>query len=99
MDDNQNKLDELRSQIDELDEKLLQIIAQRMNSARSIGQYKKTAGLAPLDTERWQSLLEAQLLKAESLNLSHAFITKLYELIHEYSLEIEANILQDNEAS
>ncbi len=92
MNDNHNELDELRSQIDALDEQLLQILAQRMDSARRIGQYKKAAGIAPLDTERWQSLLEAQLSRAKSLHLSQEFISKLYELIHEYSLEIEADM-------
>lgn len=95
MSDSQDKLYELRSQIDVLDDKLLQILAERMDSARGIGQYKKVHGLEPLDPQRWRTVLETQLSKAESLHLSQEFITKLYELIHEYSLEIEADNATD----
>ncbi len=99
MNEGHNKLDELRSQVDALDEKLIQILAQRMDNARSIGQYKKVHGLQPLDQQRWQVVLQTQLSRAESLHLTEEFITKLYELIHEYSLEIEADNPRSNETS
>lgn len=85
-----DKLEDLRRQIDRLDEQILQLLASRMADVRSVGQYKKGRGLPPLDEERWQAVLQARLDKAESLGLSKEFIAKLYRLIHEYALSIEA---------
>ncbi len=86
-----DKLEDWRKQIDALDEELLHILGKRINIVREIGKYKKANGIAPLDQKRWQVVLDSQLSKAELVNLSEDFIKKLYDLIHEYSLEVEAN--------
>lgn len=86
-----DKLDNLRRQIDVFDEKLLLILARRIHIVREIGEIKKEHGVKPLDGKRWQGVLRSKLSKAHSLNLSEKFIEKLYNLIHEYSLEIESD--------
>ena len=86
-----DKLENWRKQIDALDEELLQILGKRINIVKEIGRYKKSNGIAPLDKKRWQTVLKSQLSRKELLNLSQDFIKKLYGLIHEYSLKIEAN--------
>lgn len=82
-------LKKLRQQIDTADDELLQILARRVDIVRQVGLLKKANNMASLDEKRWRELLESNLLKAGSLNLSGDFIRKLYNLIHEYSLEIE----------
>ena len=84
-------LENWRKQIDKLDEELVNILAKRINIVREIGKYKKAHGLAPLDQKRWQEILRVKLSKTHSLNISEKFIEKLYNLIHEHSLEIENN--------
>lgn len=86
-----DKLEDWRKQIDALDSELLHVLAKRIDIVREIGKYKKAQGIPPLDQKRWRAVLESQISKAELLNLSKDFIKKLYNLIHEYSLEIEAN--------
>ncbi len=83
------KLENLRKQIDDLDQDLLTLFAKRTNIVRKIGKLKKTHGIAPLDEKRWQKVLQGKLAKAESLNLSKDFIKKIYTLIHKYSLDLE----------
>lgn len=95
MDRQDDKLTDLRRQIDTLDEQLLQLLASRMADVRLVGQYKKSRGLPPLDEKRWRAVLRSRLDRAEALDLSEEFITKLYQLIHEYALSIEG----DNEPS
>lgn len=90
MDRPDDKLADLRRQIDALDEQLLQLLASRMAKVRSVGQYKRDRGLPPLDERRWQTVLQSRLDKAEALGLSEEFIAELYRLIHEYALSIEA---------
>ncbi len=83
------KLENLRKQIDNLDQDLLALFAKRTSIVRKIGKFKKIHGIPPLDEKRWQQVLEGKLVKAESLNLSKDFIKKIYTLIHKYSLRIE----------
>lgn len=85
-----NKLTHWRNQIDALDEELLQVLAKRIKVVREIGEYKKERGIAPLDQKRWQAVLESRLLKAQALRISAPFTQKLFDLIHELSLEVEA---------
>lgn len=84
-----NKLENLRKQIDAIDKDLLISLSKRSNIVRKIGKVKKAQGVALLDEKRWQAVLEGKLAKAEDMNLSKDFIKKLYDLIHKYSLDLE----------
>lgn len=85
-----NKLDDWRKQIDAFDDELLHTLAKRINIVREIGKYKKAHNIEPLDEKRWQEILESRLSKASILDLPEDFIQKIFDLIHEYSLEVES---------
>lgn len=53
-----SELERLRSEIEQVDQELVRLIARRIDIARSIGEAKKAAGLPTLDPAR-----EAQLLR------------------------------------
>lgn len=82
-------LTELRHQIDELDDQLLQILAARFAIVLKIGKIKQEQQLPPLDEKRWIQVLNDKLTKAQQINLSTDFVEKLYTIIHEYALRIE----------
>lgn len=86
-----NTLEDLRKQIDELDQGLLTFVSKRMDIVRRIGKLKKAQGKSFLDEKRWQEVLEERLAKAKVMNLSKDFVEKLYNLIHQYSLDLEKN--------
>ena len=86
---NTNKLQELRKQIDVLDEELFCVLAQRFSTVTEVRKIKKVIGLAPLDEKRWESVVESRLAQAKALGLPAEFTKKLLELIHDRSLEIE----------
>ena len=50
-------LTELRSQIDKLDDQLLELLSRRMRVSRDIGQYKKEHNMPVLQTQRYEELL------------------------------------------
>lgn len=87
----ESELDALRIRIDQLDAELLKLLARRMDYATDIGRYKKDHNLTPLDTERWQAVLNSWLGQAETLELPAEFVTKLYDLIHQYALQVETD--------
>lgn len=84
-----NKLDNLRKQIDIVDEKLLIFLAKRTTLVRKISKFKKSHNIPILDKDRRNKVLNAQLSKGEGLGLSKDLIKKLYSLIHKYSIKIQ----------
>lgn len=52
-----NELERLRSEIEQVDEELVRLIARRIEIARSIGATKRAAGLPTLDPAREARLL------------------------------------------
>jgi chorismate mutase len=84
-----DKLEELRKKIDLLDSQLLQTIHERLNVVKEVGLLKKQRGLKPLDSTRWNQVLEKASDQAESLGLNREFIKKILNTIHEEALQIE----------
>ena len=85
--DGQEELNWLRAEIDELDERLWDTIAARMDVSKRIGEWKKAHGVAPLQPERYQAIGERLKAKGERLGLSPDFVKNLWDLIHEQSLK------------
>ena len=79
------ELNWLRAEIDELDAQLWDTIAARMDVSARIGAWKKAHGVAPLQPERYQQIVEKLKSRAESQE-SIDFMLLLYNLIHEESL-------------
>ena len=81
----------LRAEIDELDDQLWATIAARMDVSKRIGEWKKAHGIAPLQPERYQQIVEKLLTPPDPLSegekeLRTEFKLALWELIHEESL-------------
>jgi len=85
-------LEDWRKQIDVIDEKLLDILAKRIEVVKEIGEYKKANGIRPLDKKRWQEIMQSKLAKAKLLNVPEKFVKNIYNLIHKHSLELEKEI-------
>lgn len=85
------QLEDLRKQIDALDEELLLVLSKRMNVARQIGSYKKAQGLELTDPKRMKAVLAAQLAKASSADLPEAFVQELYEIIYKHTIAVETD--------
>ena len=79
------ELNWLRAEIDELDNRLWDTISQRMDVSRRIGEWKKAHGVAPLQPERYQQIVER--LRGTGYGLPEEFMLHIWELIHEESLK------------
>lgn len=76
----------LRAEIDELDERLWDTIAARMDVSARIGEWKKAHGVAPLQPERYKEIVEKLRTKSEELGLDNEFVKQVWNSIHEESL-------------
>ena len=92
-DDYTKRLSPLRSQIDEFDRKMLEIIGQRMKIAEKIGALKKEKNVAVLQNKRWNEILGTMILAGEEKGLSEEFILKIFKAIHQESITHQEKII------
>ena len=84
---NNTELSWLRAEIDELDDRLWDTIAARMDVSRRIGEWKKAHGVTPLQPERYQTIVERINELTNERGLSTDFALRLFDLIHKESLK------------
>jgi chorismate mutase len=88
-----DKLAELRSEIDKIDDLVIQKIAERMQIAEKIGHYKKDNAITILQVNRWDEILNKRISYGKALKLSPEFTEKLLELIHSESIRKQTEIM------
>ncbi|MDO4763623.1 MAG: bifunctional 3-deoxy-7-phosphoheptulonate synthase/chorismate mutase type II [Flavobacteriaceae bacterium] len=88
-----NQLEGLRSQIDILDQQLLEILRKRMKIADNIGQLKKQKNIAVLQNKRWSEILERMIFLGKKQGFSEEFVSKLFKAIHQESIDRQEGIL------
>ena len=86
-------LAELRDQIDKLDDRIINLLVDRMQVAEKIGTYKKENNITILQTKRWDDMLKNRLALGMRKGLSEEFITKLFRSIHQESINHQTQIM------
>lgn len=71
-----------RAEINQVDDKIIQDLAERMKWVEEIGRLKHEHHIPVLQLTRWENLLESHLAKAQKAGLDTEFIKSLFELIH-----------------
>lgn len=91
-DDYNLRLAKLRTQIDEYDEKILEILGGRMKIADQIGLLKKEKNVAILQNKRWNEILGKMILDGEKKGLSEEFVLQLFKAIHQESINHQEKV-------
>ncbi|HOH71875.1 MAG TPA: bifunctional 3-deoxy-7-phosphoheptulonate synthase/chorismate mutase type II [Paludibacteraceae bacterium] len=84
---------DLRRQIDILDNDLLEVLVKRMRVSTEIGIYKKEHGIAVLQTNRFNEILEKRIANGVKLGMSHEFMRTILAAIHEESVRIQVELM------
>ncbi len=95
-DDYQQRLNKLRTKIDEFDSKLLDIIGKRMIVSESIGALKKEKNVAVLQNKRWNEILDKMVSDGSQKGLSEEFIIQFFKAIHQESIMHQEKIFNKN---
>jgi len=83
-----------RSEIDEIDISILDLLSKRMDISDKIGELKQKNNVAILQNRRWSDVVNSAVDRAVSLGLSEQFISKILEAIHMESIRHQSNILK-----
>ncbi len=82
-------LENLREQINHLDEELISLISNRMKVAKQIGEIKKKSKITVLQSNRYNEILDRAIKKGNQVGLSTDFIKSYLEAIHIESIRIQ----------
>lgn len=93
-----DKLADLRTNIDKIDDQIIQKIAERMQIVQQIGEYKRDNGVTILQVSRWDQIMHKRSAFASALKLDLNFTGKLLELIHSESIRKQTEIMNDKVA-
>ena len=88
-----DSLNELRAQIDKLDDQLLELLVRRMRVSRDIGQYKKEHNMPVLQTQRYEELLARRAGQAGQMGMDREFMRTVLQAIHEESIRQQMEVL------
>ena len=84
---------QLRHQIDELDNQLMDLLAKRMRVCREIGHYKKEHNMTVLQTNRYNEILEKRGAQGSLCGMAPEFVAQVFEHIHEESVRQQIEII------
>lgn len=86
-------LAELRKQIDECDNQIIEILSKRMRVAREIGQYKKEHNMTILQAGRYSEILDKRGAQGALCGIGSDCVKNIFEAIHEESVHQQMEII------
>jgi chorismate mutase len=89
-------IDALRTEIDGIDNELLNMLGKRMEIAEAIGLYKKAKNISILQPVRWNQILEKGIVKGKEKGLSEEFIAQFLKAIHQESINHQMEVTKSS---
>ena len=84
---------QLRHQIDDLDNQLMDILSKRMRVCREIGQYKKEHNMTVLQPTRYGEILDKRGAQGALCGMGNDFVRTVFEAVHEESVRQQMEII------
>lgn len=83
------KIKDLRLKIDEIDEKLLELIVKRLKTVKEIGKVKRENGIVVIDKDREKEIMDKLTKKAKNSGINPEVIKKVWKVLMKISYELE----------
>lgn len=87
-------LDRFRSEIDQIDSEIFELLSRRMKISDAIGEIKRCNDVIILQSQRWSEIVERVLSRKAELGLSEEFLRAILKAIHVESIEHQNRIMQ-----
>lgn len=85
-------IDTLRRKIDDIDVRIIEQLAKRMEVCREVGLYKKKHNISVLQTNRYNEILKKRTKQGSMCGLNSEFVQSIFKRIHEESVLQQTNI-------
>lgn len=86
-------LESLRQRIDKVDRQLIEILAERMEAVKKIGEFKRDNQVTVLQMGRWNEIVNNRIWLGKSLGLQEETVKKFLDLIHIESIQLQQGII------
>jgi chorismate mutase len=83
----QRRMKELRSEVDNIDEHIIQLLGKRMEIAKKMGILKRKNNISILQPHRWKEIISSRLSAGGDYNLTKDFTFQLFQIIHEEAIQ------------
>ena len=91
-----DSLENLRRQIDEIDNGIIELLNKRMRISREIGQYKREHAMTIVQAKRYSEILDKRGAQGVLCGKSSDFVRTIYEAIHEESVRQQVEVMNKN---
>lgn len=88
------EINEMRLQIDDIDNQILELLSKRLHVCREIGEYKKRNNMPVLQPSRYDEVLNKRGQNAKLCGLASDFVKRIFEEIHEESVKQQMGIVE-----
>lgn len=85
----------VRSQIDDIDRRLLELLVERISLIESLGRLKCENNVSVLQLDRWRNIIENSMDIARRNGLNEEFIRNVFIQIHDEAIRLQSKMLQD----
>lgn len=92
-----DNIDNLRHEIDQCDDEMIEILNRRMSISREIGIYKKEHDIKVVQTNRFDEIMKKRIAQAAQLGMAPKFMEAIMSVIHEESVRQQVDILNKAE--
>ncbi|QOI97394.1 MAG: bifunctional 3-deoxy-7-phosphoheptulonate synthase/chorismate mutase type II [Flammeovirgaceae bacterium] len=86
-------LTQLREQIDQLDDEIMQKLSARMKISEKIGVYKKENNVTILQVNRWEEIIHTRIALGLAMGLSEDFTRDMLKLVHHESIHVQEKVM------
>lgn len=93
---NEHTLEQLRKELDVVDDNIIKDLALRMEIIKSIAKVKKENKITIVQHKQWKDTLDRRLQKGISLGLSEIFIRHFLQLIQHESIVVQIKLIYRN---
>lgn len=94
-----NELQAMRARVDKVDEDIIQLLIQRMQIAREMGEYKRAHNITILQLERWKEILHTRTAWAKDGGLTDDFIERFLEQLHKESIRQQTQVMNPRDTT
>ena len=88
------EIEQIRQVIDTMDAEVVDIVGKRMELVRQLAHVKLKHNMPIFQKERWQEIIESRTHWGLKNQLKEKFMLKLFELIHDQSIQTQIDELQ-----
>lgn len=88
------QLNKMRSLIDVLDKKTVDLLNSRTDLVKEIAEFKLKNNLTIFQLKRWFQILEMRKDQAVNLGMDQKMVSDIFELIHKYSIITQTKIMK-----